>query len=294
MKKLFIALLCCTGALPLFAQDSTSASAASADTVKEKTTLTVAALYGTGIDYYGQTTEQRLPYLALNATLRIPAGVYLSATGFHLFSDSLLLSASALSLGYSFNISSRLSGDVSYTRSFYPSNSPFLQASSPNLGTASLSYDHFLKTTLEADLAFGRQTDYFTTLSNSKSFDVNLSGGRAILNFTPELAITAGTQQYYETYLTEKGNQGNGKGNGNGNGNGKSNGNTPQPPGQTVTTTIDYKKYGLLSYNLKLPASYNRASYLIEAALKLSLLGNNTPNKGRINSFFTLSAYYQF
>ncbi|MCF3112046.1 hypothetical protein LL912_24880 [Niabella sp. CC-SYL272] len=271
----------------LFAQDTLRNSVQQpVDSVKEKTTLTIAALYGTGIDYYGQTTEQRLPYLALNATVRIPAGLYLSATGFHLFSDSLLMSAAALSAGYGFKISSKLSGDVSFTHTFFPSKSPFLQASSPNMASASLGYAYFLKTALEGDVAFGEQTDYFTTLSNSKSFDFNLSGGRAILNFTPELALTAGTQQYYETYLIEKTNQG--KGNGKGKGNGSN------PPGQTTETTINYKKYGLLSYNLKLPLSYNRASYLIEAALKLSLLGNNTASKGSINSFFTLSAYYQF
>ncbi|MCD2425542.1 hypothetical protein LQ567_22350 [Niabella pedocola] len=281
----------------LFAQDTAGVRVEQpVDSAKEKTTLTIAALYGTGIDYYGQTTEQRLPYLALNATVRIPAGVYLSATGFHLFSDSLLMSAAALSAGYGFNITSKLSGDVSFTHTFFPSKSPFLQASSPNMASASLGYEYFLKTTLEGDLAFGEQTDYFTTLSNSKSFDINLSGGRAILNFTPELALTAGTQQYYETYLVEKTNQGKGNGNGNGNGKGKGNGNGNgnNPPGQTTETTIDYKKYGLLSYNLKLPVSYNRASYLIEAALKFSLLGSNTADKGRINSFFTLSAYYQF
>lgn len=275
----------------LFAQDTAGLRVQQpVDTVKEKTTLTVAALYGTGIDYYGQTTEQRLPYLALNATVRIPAGFYLSATGFHLFSDSLLMSASALSLGYGFKITSKLSGDLSFTHTFFPAKSPFLQASSPNTASASLGYDYFLKTALEGDLAFGEQTDYFTTLSNSKSFDFTLSGGRAILNFTPELALTAGTQQYYETYLVQKTNQGKG----NGNGKGKGNGNGNNPPGQITQTTINYKKYGLLSYNLKLPVSYNRASYLIEAALKLSLLGNNTVNSGNINAFFTLSAYYQF
>ncbi|WP_018628648.1 hypothetical protein [Niabella aurantiaca] len=290
MKKLFIILLYCAGATQLLAQDTADSVQQQADTVKEKTTVTVAALYGTGIDYYGQTTEQPLPYLALNATVRIPAGVYLSATGFHLFSDSLLLSAASLTLGYGFNITPKLSGDISYTHAFYPAASPFLQASSPNLASAELGYEYFLKTALGVDLAFGEQPDYFTTLSNSKSFDWNLSGGSAILSFTPELALTAGTQQYYETYLIEKENPGKGRGNGNG----KGNGNTPQPPGQVTATTIDYKKYGLLSYNLKLPMSYNRASYLIEAALKLSLLGNNAVNKGTVNSFFTLSAYYQF
>lgn len=295
MKKLFIVLLYCTGATQLLAQDTADSIQQQADTVKEKTTLTVAALYGTGIDYYGQTTEQPLSFLALNATVRIPAGVYLSATGFHLFSDSLLLSASSLTAGYGFNITPKLSGDISYTHAFYPAASPFLQASSPNLASAELGYDHFLKTALGADIAFGEQLDYFTTLSNSKAFDWNLSGGRAILSFTPELAVTAGTQQYYETYLIEKENPGKGRGNvnGKGNANGNGNGNT-QPPGQMTTTTIDYQKYGLLSYNLKLPVSYNRASYLVEAAFKLSLLGNNAVNKGTVNSFFTLSAYYQF
>lgn len=265
-------------------QDSTNNKK---DTLKEKTTVTVAALFGSNIDFYGQVPEQRLPYIALNAAVRIPQGVYFSAIGYHLFSDSLFLSASSLTLGYDFNISKKLSGDVSYSHTLYPDNSPILQASSPGLASASLSYDYFLKTTMGADAAFGRQTDFFVTLANSKAFDLTVSNSRAILSFTPELVLVAGTQEYYEEYLVqkEKTNKGKGKGNNNGNSN---------PPGQTRIETIDYKKFGLLSYGLKLPLSYNRASYLAEAAFKMALLGNNTPYKGNINTFFTLGVYYQF
>ncbi|AHF15255.1 hypothetical protein NIASO_08970 [Niabella soli DSM 19437] len=255
----------------------------SEDSVKEKTTLTLATLYGSNVDYYGQISEQRLPYLALNATVRTRPGIYFSATGFHLFSDSLFVSATSLGVGYEFKITPKFTGDLSFNHTFFPSGSPFLQAGRPNQAGLDLAYQHLFKTELGGDLSFGTDLDYFTTLTNSKAFNFSVSKNKAILSFTPELAVIAGTQQFYQEYLIreEKNNKGKGKG---------STGILPVE----ILTTVNYKQFGLLSYNLKLPLAYNRASYLVEAAVKFALLGNNAVNKGDLNTFFTLGFYYQF
>lgn len=242
------------------------------------TTFTVASLFSSGIDYFGQTTEKSLPYIALNGTLRFKQGIYASITGFHLFSDSAVVSATGLTAGYQFTIAPKFTGDISYSYTIFPKQSPFLQASSPHMVSAAFNYEHLLNSGISADYSFGRQQDFFVSLSNSKEFLLNNDRDRHILATTPQLTIVAGTQQFYETYLVERKNNGKGKG-------------TPPPREESRS----YDQFGLLSYNFKLPLSYNRASYLLEAAYQLSLLGNNASERaGQANSFFTLGFYYQF
>jgi hypothetical protein len=58
---------------------------------------------------------------------------------------------------------------------------------------------------------------------------------------------------------------------------------------------VSKNSFDLLSYNFELPVSYSRAHYVVEAAYQLSLLSNKAQTgPGNLNSFFTLSFYYQF
>lgn len=252
----------------------------SSATATSSTTVTVASLFSSGIDYFGQTTEKALPYIALNGTLRLKSGIYASITGFHLFSDSAVVSATGLTAGYQFTIMPKLTGEASYAYTVFPKESPFLQASSPHMAGVAFNYEHVLNTGISADYSFGKQQDFFISLNNSKEFILNTDSERHILATTPQITIVAGTQRFYKTYLVERKNNGKGKG---------------APPGQVEEENRVYDRFGFLSYNLKIPLSYNRASYLVEAAYQLSLLGNNASDRaGQTNSFFTLGFYYQF
>ncbi len=272
-------LLFSFAALHVSAQKNTdSTSVDSSTTAASATTFTLASLFSSGIDYFGQTTEKKLPYIALNGTLRFKQGIYASVTGFHLFSDSAVVSATGLTAGYQFTITPKLTGDASYAYTVFPKQSPFLQASSPHMASLAFNYEHVLNTGISADYSFGKQQDFFVSFSNSKEFGLNTDRDRHIFATTPQVTIVAGTQQFYETYLVERKNNGKGKG---------------TPPSREESHSYD--QFGVLSYNFKLPLSYNRASYLVEAAYQLSLLGNNASERaGQTNSFFTLGFYYQF
>jgi hypothetical protein len=43
----------------------------------KKTTITLAAIYSSNISYYGQVTNEKLPYILANATVRFPIGLYI-------------------------------------------------------------------------------------------------------------------------------------------------------------------------------------------------------------------------
>lgn len=258
-------------------------STVSADSADEKKmTLTLGAVYSNNANYYGQVADEKMPYIALNATLQFPFGLYISGLAYKLFTDSSWLSATALGIGYDFKIAPNFTGTLGFSHSFYPANSPFLQVSNPNMASAGISYKHFFTTGITFDYAFGTETsDYFITLSNSRAFDFYTKNNLGIFSITPQVDISAGSQQFYRTYRMKK--------------NKKEGGKPTTPVGPPTVITEEYNQFDLLSYNFILPISYSRSSYLIEAAYQLSVLGKNVDSKaGRTNSFVTLSAYYQF
>src|SRR2546428_2967465 len=120
MRYLYLSIICCFAAFKSFAQTDSS-----------KTTLTLAAIYSTNANYYGQTGEEKLPYVLTNATVRFPVGLYFSGSVYKLLNTttgSSAVSAVDLSAGLEFNLSKKVTANLSYSHSFFPSNSPMLKA----------------------------------------------------------------------------------------------------------------------------------------------------------------------
>jgi hypothetical protein len=267
---------------PAFAQtDSTQEE-------NKKATLTLGALYSNNADYYGQKAEEKMPYVAASATFKLRNGIYFSGAGYKLLNDSgNIVSAGSAGAGIAFNLGKKLSADLGYSHTFFPANSPFLQASSPDIISGSLNYEYWMTTGVNVDYALGRQQDLFVTLSTEKLISLgHLFSQKDLVTLTPAIQVTGGTQHFYETYITEK--------------NLRDSllgillpplGNNPAPASTTAVTT----SFDLLSYNLRLPLAYNRAHYMIEAAYQLSILGKKAASGvGTSNSFINFSIYYQF
>jgi hypothetical protein len=274
-----------------FAQADSTTAVVATDTVKNKATLTLGATYANNASYYGQRAQESMPYVAASATYRLRSGIYFSGMGYKLLNDSgSAVSASSLGAGISFNLSKNLSADISYSHTFYPSHSPFLQAANADNVSASLTLENWLSTTANVDYAFGKTQDIFVTLGTGKFINLgSLFSPKDLVSLTPAVDVVGGTQHFYETYVTEKKLRDSLLG-------------ILLPPvlggsgsGSSETTTTTSTSFGLLSYNLKLPLAYNRAHYLLEAAYQLSVLGKQSEaGSGKTNSFFTLSFYYQF
>ncbi len=252
----------------------------------DKSTLTLAAIYGNNANYYGQTAEQRLPYILTNASYRLKGGMYFSASSYKLLNTgSSAISAFDLSAGYEFNISKKLSAATGYTRSFFAKNSPLLQASNENILSASLVYDfNIFKTGLNSYYAFGTQNDFFLSFLATKSLSLGSIGKKDVITLDPGFELVGGTLHYLEEYIVRRERQG------------------PLPPGplnpiryQYYTLTRDASSFDLLSYNTSLALGYNRSNYLIETSWQLTALGKNVSESGtKARSFFNLSFYYQF
>ena len=268
--------------------DSTNVNAA--DSAKKRSTLTLGAVYSANADYYGQSAKEKLPYVAVAATYRLKSGIYFTGLAYRLLTDTgkNIASAENLGVGIEFKITKKLSSDISFSHTFYPGLSPFLQAGNPDNANISFSYDTWIKPSVSADYAFGKTSDIFSTLGISKAITLGSISKKDVVSITPSVSVVAGTQHFYQTYITQKkladsllgiifpplgGNQ--------------------DPGSTSFTETIT--TFSILSYNFKMPVDYSRSKYMIEASCQLSLLSNNSEaGPGKLNSFISIGFYYQF
>jgi hypothetical protein len=279
MRVLSLGVIICLFSIKVKAQNDTDS------TETKKTTITAAALYSNNVNYYGQTTAEKLPYVLVNVTVRLPVGLYFSAGSYKLLNVGSGISETDLGIGYDHDFSERFTAGIGYSRSFYPKNSPLLQASNEN--NVNLSADYYwpwFKSSLSVDYAFGQESDLFTGLTNSKLIELGtLFNKKNQISIEPSIEIVAGTQHFLKTYTEQKNKKNNGKGNGNGNSN------------STITTTLPAISFELLSYNFKIPLSYSRANYMAEVSYQFSVLGANAITEAkRHQSFISLGFYYQF
>ncbi|MEO6229222.1 MAG: hypothetical protein ABJB11_17945 [Ferruginibacter sp.] len=272
--------ICCTA--------QTDSLATSADSTKAKSTITFGTVYCTNADYYGQAANEKLSYLAAAVSYHHKSGLYLTGLAYRILSDTTnqIASAENISAGIEFNISKRLSADISYNHTFYPAGSPFLQAGNPDNASATLAYDAWVKPSISVDYAFGKTSDLFATAALGKTIALGSISKKDLLRIAPAISVVGGTQKYYQTYVTQK----------------KLADSLlgiifPTTPGQgtgnsSYTKTIS--SFNLLSYNFKMPLDYYRANYVVEASCQLSMPAKNAQaGSGKLNSFFSVSFYYQ-
>lgn len=279
MRAIFLLSVICSCTLRTFAQTDSTAD-------PKRTTFTVGASYMNNANYYGQKAEASMPYVSATGVLKLKPGLYFTGTGIRLLNDSnSVVSASAAGIGWSFPLGKKLSADLSYSHTFYPSNSPFLQASNPDNFSATLAYDWWMNTSINADYMMGKsQHDIFTTLGTEKQINLGSFGPKDLITLTPSVDVTAGTQHFYETYVTEK----------------RLRDSLlaillPGYPSQPETKTVTNTSFDIISYNLRVPLAYNRQHMMLEAAYQLSVLGQKAQTgAGTANSFFSFSFYYQF
>ena len=275
MKYLYTLLLCFGLAMQSFAQADSTA----------KNSLTLAAVYGSTANYFGQTTTEKLPYVLTYGAYKLKSGFYVSASALKLLNSSSPVSAVDLSAGYGFNLVRNIEGNFSYTRSFYQENSPLLQTANENNVNGELSFTHFLKSSLSADYAFGTQQDVFLSFTNSKMISLgSLFSDKDFISLEPAFSVIGGSQRFYQTYTTEKQK--------------RKKLLDPLFPSQQpepTTTTVESTSFDLLAYTLSLPIAYNRSNYSVEAGYQATIAGKKIDGiSNEPVSIFNLSIYYMF
>ena len=266
-------------------------SFAQRDTIKhdsKQTTLTLASIYGNNANYYGQTAEQKLPFILTNASLRLKNGFYFSAGTYKLINaGGPFLSVLDFSAGFEADISKNLNAAFGYSRSIFAQNSPMLGAANENTLSATLVYDlDIFKTSMNTYYAFGTQRDLFMSFRTSKALNLgSLFSKNDFISFEPGLELVAGTLHYLEEYIVRRDRPLNLL----------PNNSRLINREQNYLITRDVSSFDMISYNMNILLGYNRSNYLIETGWQVSVLGNNvTESKQKARSFFNLSLYYQF
>jgi hypothetical protein len=286
--KLFISILifqlsCCLS----FAQTDSTITATDS-LPKEKATLTLAALYANNASYFGQRAQETTPYAALSATFQFINGIYITGLAYKLLNDTTsAVSAASLGAGVTWKFNKKLSGDLRYVHSFYPKLSPLIQSVNKENISLGLKHNSWLETSVSGDYAFGETNDFFVTGGLAKDINLFSIGKKDIVSIKPALNMVAGTQRYYETYVTQQKLRDSLLG--------IITGPLLGSPTQTGnSTTVASSSFYPISYNFELPLSYSRSHYVVEAGYQLSLLSTKARSgAGKTNSFYTLSFYYQ-
>lgn len=261
------------------------------DTLKagSKPSLTIAGLYSSDINYYGQTSIDRTPLALAYLGLSFNSGFYISGSGYKILDESEGTSGASLTGGYDFNLTKNLSAGLSYTRSFFADTSLFLQSQNLNMFSAKLGYDfNWLNAGLNADYNPGEGGALFTTFDLKKNIELLAFGESNYLSIEPAFEIVGSTQQITTTEEVPQTNTGGG---GFGLGIIKLPGQGPnrRPQYRTVEST----SFGILSYGIKLPLSYNTRKFTAEASYQ----GFVNPHEGQggsqgLRSIFSLGLYY--
>lgn len=259
----------------------------SSDSTEKKTEFTWTNLWSSNANYYGQTASESLPFVYSDLTMRTAIGWYVSAGGYQLLKEGNFPSEMHVGTGFEFALGKRGTLSLGYNRSFYSKDSPLLQASNPNSATVEFGLSHLFQTDIGGDYNFGREDDFFVTLTNSKIVSLHSFTARDILYIKPNISVTAGTQRFYTSYIEESRKR---PGLG-----GILNGKNPTEEEVTYTeTTVTSTDFTMLSYNFQLPViwQYGNGSFLL--SYQLSLLSKDVQSEARKNSFLNIGYFYQF
>lgn len=285
MKRFLYTLIISLNAASAFAQTDDPVDSVPA----ARPTFTLALVYANDANYYGQKAEQSNPYFAIAGVFKTSSGFYLTGQAYRLLKDTAgIASAGSLGLGWDIPVGKRWSLDLGYSHTFFAKHSPLIQAANANNISATITHKNWLNISVGGDYAFGKTNDAFVTGAISKDITLGSITEKDVVSIAPSFSIVGGTQHFYSTYVSEK----------------KIRDSivgtvlTPifgSPSNGSATTTKETTTFSLLSYNARIPLSYSRAHYMLEAAYQLSVMSNKAQlNPGNSNSFFTLSFYYQF
>ena len=258
------------------------------DSVKtsSKPTLTLATIYSSNANYYGQTTAERLPYLLAYGGLAFNSGFSISATGYKILNADGAGTGADLTAGFDFDLSKNLSAGLSYTRSFFPENSFFLQSQNLNMFSGKLGYDfNWLTAGFNADYSPGQDGALFLSFDVKKSIELITFNQSDYISIEPAFEVIGSTQQITSTEEVPPSNQNKGIG-------------IIKLPGRRIDQKPEYRtvestSFGILSYNMRLPVAYNTRKFMVEAGYQASLISRNTEASFKNpRSFFSLGLYY--
>ena len=259
--------------------------------------------------FYGRNAAVKYPYAATTLTYSYHNGFWASATSYQLFNTEDYVDETDVSVGYSFAIGKRISANLSYSHFFFSENAPMVKSVTENAVSAYAALDwNILYSALTTSYFFGNSNDIFLVLENSRYIGLNpLWGGKNPVGLDPKIGVTAGTQEFSQTYTVERKKElqdnlgGGGLGGGLGGigggilnpGKGNDSGNNTETT--TTTTTETKHSFNVLNYDLTIPLVIMLGNFEIEPSYRYSIPVNKLEgDESEAQSFYTIKANFTF
>ena len=269
---------------PIYA-DRPARITADSDTLIRKRSVSAGISYGSDASFFGRTGPVKYPFLNTDIIYNSKSGVFVYGSAYKVLGSIPTIDEIDLGAGYLYHLSSKLSGNVSYTRFIFDRNALIIKSASSNDINLSNTYDwKFLKSNVTLDYLFGESGDFFVTISNYKYIETNWSifDDKDYLSFKPAINIILGTQNFVQKYSM--------------NHPGKFDyDDVIGPPISTSKYAGNNSEFKALNYSFKIPIAYNRPHYTFEFSYKYSIPVNvEGILLNHKESFYNLTFYYVF
>lgn len=286
---LFFTIFLEVGASPAVHASGTRAvrMIADSDTTIKKRSVSAGVSYGSDASFFGRTGPVKYPFLNTDVIYNAKSGVFIYGSAYKVLGSSPTIDEGDLGAGYVYHVSSKFSGNVSYTRFIFDRNALIIKSASSNDINFNNSYNwKLIKTGVILDYLFGESHDFFLTITNSKYIETDWSifDDQDFLSFNPGINIILGTQNFVQKYnMNHPGRVG------------FDDDDAIGPPIGTQKYAGHNSEFDMLNYSLKIPIAYNRPHYTFEFSYKYSIPVNvEGILRNHKESFYNLTFYYVF
>jgi hypothetical protein len=182
-----------------------------ADSSKRTSSFKFGLSYLSNNVFMGRTDTVQTPIIVPELKYTLKSGIFFSGSLDFLPSKKKnKLDGGDISAGYDFDITSDLSGGISYAKLFYSTTSTQIAASVSSTFNANFTYDigNIISPSVSADYNINKKgigNDIFLNVGLTHDFiTAGIFGDKDILLISPTVTANTGTQNFYDAYLTKK------------------------------------------------------------------------------------------
>jgi len=253
------------------------------DTVVRKRSISAGVNYGSDDNFFGRTGPIRYPFVSTDVIYNTKEGFFVYGSALKLLGYPTLEDEIDLGGGYSYRLSHKYKGSISYNRFIFSNNERVIESATSNDVNWKNTFDwKIVQSTVLFDYLFGKSSDFFSTYSISKYIETswNVFNDKDYLTFNPGISTILGTQNFVQTYSLDH-------------------------DSQTAANNIvifgpnhvpyNNGRFNVLNYSFKMPIAYNMPHYTFEFSYKYSIPVNvEGALMNKRESFYNLTFFYLF
>jgi len=256
---------------------------ADTDTIIRKRSISVGFNFGSDAMFFGRTGPIRYPFYSADVVYNTKQGFFAYGSLLRLIGYRTSIDEVDIGGGYHYRPSKKFSGSISYTRFIFNKEQRIIESATNNDINFKNAYNWGpFKSTVILDYLFGRSSDFFVTISQSKYFEPNwrLFSNNDYITLNPSISMILGTQNFVQTYALDHQTRF-----------------ISANIYQNTYSPYQYNngRFNALNYSFKIPIAYNTPHYTFEFAYKYSIPVNVEGTlRNRKESFYNLTFYYLF